>query len=393
MAAVLSRNLSDISKLSFYMDECKAMGLSVKGPDINESYATFSVSGEDVIRFGLSAIKGVGNDVVRNIVETREKGGPFKDIYDFVERVPAGTLNRRVFDNLVIAGAFDCFEGIKREDLVAEVGKRGETVAEQLLRYGSQRQSEEKMQATSLFSFDDDDFKAQSRPAIPGSPSWDNLTRLNKERELVGMYLSAHPLDPYWLDVNYGVAHSAVEKNEISQPTTSPVIFAGMVTALEEKQTFGGSTMLIVKVEDYSGVTDFTMFEKQRAEFGHFCTPGSAVYVVGSFRAVRNKTTGATNVRFGVDKVLPLDALHGKLVTGMTISATIGQLRQLDELLQDITKHEEADSVPLNLTIFDPELGRKLRFSSGLRIKPDKELLETLKSLDFEFKLDRKSLA
>ena len=205
-----------------------------------------------MIRFGLSAIKGEGNDVVRNIVETREKGGPFKDIYDFVERVPAGTLNRRVFDNLVIAGAFDCFEGIKREDLVGEAGKRGETVAEQLLRYGSQRQSEEKMQASSLFSFDDDDFKTQSRPPIPNSPSWDNLTRLNKERELVGMYLSAHPLDPYWLDVNYGVGYGRREERD--QPTHPPIAFAGMVTALEEKQTFNGGSMLMVKVKEiFSG--------------------------------------------------------------------------------------------------------------------------------------------
>ena len=389
MAAVLSRNLSDITKLSFYMDECKAMGLSVKGPDINESYATFSVSGTDVIRFGLSAIKGVGNDVVRNIVETRETGGPFKDIYDFVERVPSGTLNRRVFDNLVIAGAFDCFEVIKREDLVAEAGKRGETVAEQLLRYGSQRQNESKIQAASLFGFDDDEILSQSRPPIPGAPSWDNLTRLNKERELVGMYLSAHPLDPFWLDVNYGVPFTAVEKNEISQPTKSPIAFAGMVTALEEKQTYGGGSMLIVKVEDYSGVTDFTMFEKQRAEFGHLCTPGSAIWVSGSFREVTNKTTGAKNLRFGLEKVIPLESLHGHLVKGMEISSTVGQIRQLDELLADIGHSESTEAVPLNLTIFDPELGRKLHFSSGLRVKPDKKLIETLESLDFEFKIER----
>ena len=108
------------------------------------------------------------------------------------------------------------------------------------------------MQSTSLFGFDDEDIVAQSRPAIASVPSWDTLTRLNKERELVGMYLSAHPLDPYWLDVNYGVEHTTVEKNDITVPTTSPVIFAGMVVGLEEKQTFGGSSMLIVKVEDYS---------------------------------------------------------------------------------------------------------------------------------------------
>lgn len=394
MAAVLSRNLADISKLTFYMDECKAMGISVKGPDINESVATFGVSGEDVIRFGLSAIKGIGNDVVRAITEERDKNGPFKDIYDFVERVPAGSINRRVFDNLVIAGAFDCFDGVKREDLIAEAGKRGETVSEQLLRYGSQRQNEAKMQSTSLFGFDDEDIVAQSRPAIASVPSWDTLTRLNKERELVGMYLSAHPLDPYWLDVNYGVEHTTVEKNDITVPTTSPVIFAGMVVGLEEKQTFGGSSMLIVKVEDYSGVTDFALFQKQKAEFGHLCIPGSAIYVTGSFRSYRNKNTGASTVRFGVEKILPLDSLHGKLVTEMTIISSPGQLRQLEELLDDTAKKNgEEGSIPLNLAIFDPELGRKLHFSTNLRLKPDKNLLETLEALDFEYKLNRKSFA
>ena len=103
------------------MDECKSMGLEVKGPDINESFSSFSVSEPGVIRFGLSAIKGIGPDVVRTIIETRDTGGPYKDIYDFVERVPSQQMNRRVFDNLVLAGAFDCFQGIKREDLSAEV--------------------------------------------------------------------------------------------------------------------------------------------------------------------------------------------------------------------------------------------------------------------------------
>ncbi|MDE6436741.1 MAG: DNA polymerase III subunit alpha [Muribaculaceae bacterium] len=176
MAAVLSRNLDDITKLSFYMGECKSMGLEVKGPDINESFSTFSVSGENIIRFGLSAIKGIGADVVRTILETREAGGPFRDIYDFVERVPAGSINRRVFDNLVLAGAFDCF-GLKREDLSAEVGKKGETISEQLIRYGAQHQNEEKMAATSLFGFDDEEIKEQSRPKIPTAIPWDTLKR------------------------------------------------------------------------------------------------------------------------------------------------------------------------------------------------------------------------
>ncbi len=393
MAAVLSRNLTDINKLSFYMDECKAMGLNVKGPDINESQNTFSVSGTDVIRFGLSAIKGIGHDVVEGIIQEREKGGPFKDIYDFVERVPSSTINRRVFDNLVIAGAFDCFEGIKREDLVAEDGKRGETVSERLLRYGSQRQSEHRMMSASLFAFDDE-VTNQSRPSIPSAPAWDNLTRLNRERELVGMYLSAHPLDKHWLEVKYGVEHTAVDKNEISTPTTSPVIFAGMVTATEEKQTFGGSTMLIVKVEDYSGATDFALFEKQRAEFGHLCTPGTAVYVTGNFRSFRNKANGTSTVRFGVEKIIPLDGLQGKLITDLSICGTPSELQQLEELLADAAAASEpGNNVPVNFTIFDPEIGRKLHFTSAVRLTLTRKFLEELADSGIEFKVNHKSYA
>ncbi|MDE6157223.1 MAG: DNA polymerase III subunit alpha, partial [Muribaculaceae bacterium] len=369
MAAVLSRNLNDISKLSFYMDECKAMGLEVKGPDINESFSTFSVSSPGVIRFGLSAIKGIGSDVVRSIIETREKGGRFKDIYDFVERVPSQSINRRVFDNLVLAGAFDCFPGVKREDLSAEVGKKGETVAEQLLRYGAQRQSETKLAATSLFGFDDEDIIAESRPRIPSAPNWDALVRLNKERDLVGMYLSAHPLDPYWLEVTHGVETTAAEKNDISKPTPTPIAFAGMVVGIEERKTFSG-TMTIVKVEDYSGATDFALFEKQKAEFGHLCIPGTAVCVIGSFKQSVNRSTGISNLRFNLDRILSLDGLKGSLVEELTLKIRPSQVSQVMELLDDPAntgEREGADSprVPVSMMIYTPDLGRSLTFSTA----------------------------
>ncbi|MCM1067208.1 MAG: DNA polymerase III subunit alpha [Muribaculaceae bacterium] len=396
MAAVLSRNLNDITKLSFYMDECKAMGLEVKGPDINESFSTFSVSSPGVIRFGLSAIKGIGADVVRNIVDEREKGGKFKDIYDFVERVPSSSINRRVFDNLVLAGAFDCFEGIKREDLSAEVGKRGETVAEQLLRYGAQRQSETKLAATSLFGFDDEEIMAESRPKIPSVPGWDNLVRLNKERDLVGMYLSAHPLDPYWLEVKHGVETTAAEKNDISSPTATPIAFAGMVVGVEERKTNAGS-MSIVKIEDYSGATDFAIFEKQRAEFGHLCIPGTAVCVIGSFRQFTNRSTGVTNLRFSLDRILPLDSLRGKLIEEITLKINPRQIPQVMELLDDPANTgdsgtDNTNTVPLSMVIYASDLGRKLTFSTALKARLSKGFLQTLEDLDIDYSIKKHSL-
>lgn len=396
MAAVLSRNLDDINKMSFYMDECKAMGLQVKGPDINESFSNFAVSEPGVIRFGLSAIKGIGADVVRTIIDTRTTGGKFKDIYDFVERVPAQSINRRVFDNLVLAGAFDCFDGVKREDLSAEVGKRGETVAEQLLRYGAQRQNESKMAATSLFGFDDEQILAESRPKIPASPAWDNLVRLNKERDLVGMYLSAHPLDAYWLEVSKGVELTAAEKNDITSPTPTPIAFAGMVVSTEDRKTASG-TMSIVKVEDYSGATDFAIFEKQKAEFGHLCIPGTAVYVIGTFKEVVNRSTGVKNLRFQLDRVLPLDGLRGKLIDEITLKVNPSQIGDLMGFLDNSKISGQAPSggvppVPLSLTVYASDIGRKLTFSTALRVNLSKAFFKTLDDLAIDYSLRRHSM-
>lgn len=397
MAAVLSRNLDDISKLSFYMDECKAMGLEVKGPDINESLSSFSVSSPGVIRFGLSAIKGIGGDVVRVIIDTRNQGGKFADIYDFVERVPAAAINRRVFDNLVLAGAFDCFEGVKREDLAAEVGKRGETVSEQLIRYGAQRQNEAKMATTSLFGFDDEEILASSRPQIPSAPAWDNLVRLNKERELVGMYLSAHPLDPYWLEVNHGVEMTAAEKNDVVSPSAAPFSFAGMVVSNEERKTSIG-TMNIVKIEDYSGATDFTLFEKQKAEFGHLCVPGTAVCVVGGFKQVTNRNTGVTNLRFNLDRIMPLDSLRGKLIEEFMLKVNPSQVPQVVELLEDPAntgepQPGEPSAVPLSMMVYASDIGRKLVFSTALKVRLSKNLLQTLDDLNIDYQLKRHNVA
>lgn len=394
MAAVLSRNLDDITKLSFYMDECKAMGLEVKGPDINASLATFSVSSPDVVRFGLTAIKGIGEDVVRKIIDNRAENGPFKDVFDFVERVPG--LNRRVFENLTLAGAFDCFEGYKREDYLAESGKKGELTSEILIRYGAQRQNEAKKNEMSLFGFDDMDFMESSRPAIPSAPAWDNLVRLNKERELVGMYLSAHPLDPYWLEVTHGAEVSAVEKNDIDAPTPAPIVFAGMVVGTEERKTAMGS-MTIVKVEDYTGTTDFTIFEKQKAEFGHLCVPGTPVLCSGSFKTVTNRTTGIKNLRFNLERMQSLEGLKGKLVSELVIKINPWQSKDLTDLLEkpEYTGEalpNESEPVPLSVMLYVTEFGRKISLSTGVQVKVSRSLLQSLDDLAIDYTVKRASI-
>ena len=402
MAAVLTRNLNDIAKLRFYMDECRTMGIEVKGPDINESFGNFNVSSPGVIRFGLTAIKGIGPDVVKVILETRKAGGQFKDIYDFVERVPSSSINRRVFDNLVLAGAFDCFTTVKREDLSAEVGKRGETIAELLLRYGASHQNEARQAEYSLFAFDDEDIRESSRPKIPAMPVWDNLNRLNKERELVGMYLSANPLDPYWLEVKYGVSCTAAEKNEIESPTQT-ITFAGMISTIEERTLQSGSKMTILKIEDYTGTTEVTFFDKQRAEFDRLCKVGQAVYVIGAFREIRNRNTGAVSVRYNVDRMLDLNDLLGKLVEDITITVDPDRIMPLSDVLDEEDarlkeyrrKHDAspANTVPVNIDVYSSEHNRKIHFSSALNLTLSRDFLEGLDKQDISFSIKRKSLS
>lgn len=195
MAAVLSRNRNDITKLTNFMDECKSLHIQVKGPDVNESFGDFGVNAKGDIRFGLAAIKGVGENVADVIIETRAQGGPFTSIYDFVERVPLATLNRRTFESLALAGAFDCFEGLQREDLF-EKNNKDESLSELLLRYGQLYQKASQDQTASLFGDEDISLNTAGRPPIRPAVPWFDVVRLEKERDLVGMYLSAHPLDP-----------------------------------------------------------------------------------------------------------------------------------------------------------------------------------------------------
>ncbi|MDE6206660.1 MAG: DNA polymerase III subunit alpha [Muribaculaceae bacterium] len=395
MAAVLSRNLNDITKLSFYMDECRTMGIDVKGPDINASMSTFSVAEPGVIRFGLTAIKGIGPDVVRAIIDEREKNGPYADIYDFVERVPTQSINRRVFDNLVLAGAFDCFTGVKREDLSGEVGKKGESVAEQLLRYGASRQNQKDDGMGSLFGFDDENIRENSRPRIQSMPLWDNLVRLNRERDLVGMYLSAHPLDPYWLEIKYGMTMTCADKNECDQvtPQGGYVSFGGLVSSVEER-TFPRGTMTILKVEDYTGTAEVTIFEKQRAEFDRLCRVGTPVCVVGAFQERENKRTNSMEIRFNPTRIMHLDELKGHMTEDITITVEPEQFMSLREILNEECPLDNTGKrklapggVPVYIQIYSEKYHKSFTHSTALNTKLSRQFLHNLDEEGFSYKI------
>lgn len=386
MAAILTHNRTDITKLRGFMDECKSMGIVVKGPDVNESVRDFGVTGHGDIRFGLSAISGIGDSVVEEIVKARGDE-PFKDIYDFVERVPSSAINRRVFENLALAGAFDCFEDFKREDLVFADDKRpGESVPEVLLRYGAMHQNAQRQQQASLFDFEEDQLNNEARPKILPAPSWRNIAKLDRERELIGMYLSAHPLDPYYLELNYGMTCTLDQRADEDIVDGKESIYGGIVTERTERTTRQGRPMMVVKIEDFTASTEFVLFEDQITKFAHLLTEGQAVVIRGVHKANRSG-----EIRFNITNVNTLDQYKGKLLESFTITLTVNECNDdMVKCLDHTTSgREESVKLPLHFRIYDPEIDRSVTLSSSTPIDIDRKFLNELKEKEIQYSFER----
>ena len=386
MAAILTHNRTDITKLRGFMDECKSMGIVVKGPDVNESVRDFGVTGHGDIRFGLSAISGIGDSVVEEIVKARGDE-PFKDIYDFVERVPSSAINRRVFENLALAGAFDCFEDFKREDLVFSDEKRpGESVPEVLLRYGAMHQNAQRQQQASLFDFEEDQLNNEARPKILPAPSWRNIAKLDRERELIGMYLSAHPLDPYYLELNYGMTCTLDQRADEDIVDGKESIYGGIVTERTERTTRQGRPMMLVKIEDFTASTEFVLFEDQITKFAHLLTEGQAVVIRGVHKANRSG-----EIRFNITNVNTLDQYKGKLLESFTINLTVNECNDdMVKCLDHTTSgRDESVKLPLHFRIYDPEIDRSVTLSSSTPIDIDRKFLNELKEKEIQYSFER----
>ncbi|MDH6356305.1 DNA polymerase III subunit alpha [Parabacteroides sp. PF5-9] len=277
MAAVLSRNISNITEITKFMDECKAMGIQVLGPDVNESSLKFAVNKKGDIRFGLGAIKGVGESAVMNIMEERKKGS-FTNIFDFVERVNLSSCNKKNIEALALAGAFDNF-GIQREQFFTPGNKEGELFLDILVRYGNKYQMDKNTAANSLFG--DDNSIDIAKPEIPSCERWSDLERLNKEKELVGIYLSAHPLDEYQIILSYVCNTGVVELNEKENLKGRELLFGGIVTAFREGMTKTGKPYGIVKIEDFTGNAEIALFGNDYIEYSKYCRLGMYLLFTG----------------------------------------------------------------------------------------------------------------
>ncbi len=382
MAAVLTRNLADSTKLSAYMDECKKMHIEVKGPDVNESIRGFGVSHGN-IRFGLAGIKGIGDNVVNEIIDARDSGGPFSSIYDFVERVSSGVINRRALENLALAGAFDCFSEISREDFF-ETNSKGDTLGEQLSKYGQMYQRDKQAASMSLFGDEEEDFTAAGRPEIVHGQRWVDVVRLEKERELVGMYLSAHPLDPFYMELNYGCGHTLKSFSEITEPKEGmEVTMGGLVVSFESRPSRKGGQFGILKLEDFSGTHEFMLFGKTYIDFHNFGVPMTPLLVKGVFR----RRFQNSDIRFDITDIRLLDDVKGQLVNNITINmltTDTSETRVLDMIREHVCE-PGARGGNLNINFYDPDTNRSVRMSSGVKVNINRALVDSLKSESIDF--------
>ena len=377
MAGVMSRNLSMNDKLRKVMDECKRMGLTVLGPDVNESNEKFGVNQKGEIRFGLGAIKGVGVNAVSAIIHEREQNGPFKDPYDFVERVNLSACNRSAIENLAMAGAFDCF-GWPREAYVTQVFDN--SYADMLVKYGQRIQNDKNSLQLSLFG----DFEPieTAKPPMPEVVPWSRMALLDKEKELVTMYLSAHPLDPYYMELTYGCNTSCEDFKE-KESSGGKVVMGGLITKVTTKLSRRGSEFTIVEVEDFSGKAEIALFGKNHAAHKDKFRQGEPTLIKLTYAPSRYDPQ---RMDLTIDEVSPLESIRGKMANEVVVFLDMHYKNP--DFFSQITRFDDT-SRPGNLYIelIDTETRQTMRVRSRKKFPVNRQLINLLEESGVRFKV------
>ena len=372
MAAVLSNNLNNIDEITKFMDDCRRNGMKILGPDVNESYTKFTVNKDGNIRFGMAGIKGIGIGAVNSIIEVRKAGGPFKDIFNFMERIPYTSVNKKGVEALAYSGAFDSFPEINRGSFAMDAGK-GETCLDLLLRYGSLYQKTAESMKNSLFGGADE--VETVRPQLPVLHELDQIEMLKKEKELVGMYISAHPLDRFRFEVENFTTMSIPEwsayVDEVSSSKEREAFekdqyIAGLVSGVDIRPKSNGvGTICKVTVEDFKGSVTFTLFDKDYEAFSGFLRVHEflllRVYVAPRFNKVEDKNARGGKrfeISGGFPKIRAISLLANvresmikEMVIDVPLEAVDGEFIKS---LKKAVRHNKGKSM-LTLNVYDVE--------------------------------------
>ena len=379
MAAVMTHSMGDIDKISFFMEETRRMGLSVLGPDVNESEQAFGVNKRGQIRFGLSAVKGTGDAAVESIMGERDKGGPFKSIWDFAERLNLRTVNKKTFESLAYAGGFDSFTELHRAQYFA--APEGEISGlEKIIKYGGAAQAEKLSTQVSLFGGLGGG--AVNKPRFPPCEPWSNLIKLKFEKEVVGFYLSGHPLDQFKAEIE-GFCTCSV--TEIENYKGQEIKVAGIVTQVQARTSKTGKPFALFGIEDYNGSIELALFGEDYLKNQHFLAVGQYVYVRGRVQE-RYGQVGTWELK--VSQLQLLGDIRDKMVKKLEIKIDVQRvdaalLNALQQLIQ-----ANSGNCELRINLFDR--AEKIDIdtvSRRYKVNPGNDLLRQLRQLNVEFRL------
>ncbi|CAM3281415.1 DNA polymerase III subunit alpha [Aquirufa ecclesiirivi] len=377
MAAVLSNSLGNIEKITFFMDECKRMGIPLLVPDVNESERYFAVNKKGHIRFGLGAIKGVGEAAVDAIVEERAKNGEYTDIFDFVSRINVRQVNKKSLESLAFAGAFDCFTEIPRSHYFY-VDQENTTFIEKIVRYAS-RMAELKASATqSLFGeLGAGTGNDIAKPRIPSAEAWSVMEQLKNEKEVVGVYISGHPLDEYRIEIN-NFCNSSVSQLELKGGNVQS--FAGIVTKMNVRTSGNGNQFMIFSLEDFTGTTEFALFAKDYIEFERFIGLDRLLFIQGIYK---NKNSYSDQKAFKIQSIELLSEILSSRTKEMKLSLNLHSLNKtsLDHLLATLERHK--GNKKLVIEVYDEVERLQLDFMSRkMQLNIEKSLMDELADLE-----------
>ncbi|MDB4767089.1 DNA polymerase III subunit alpha [Flavobacteriaceae bacterium] len=388
MAAVLSNNMNDIKQVTFFMEECKRMGLQVLGPDVNESFYKFAVNQAGAVRFGMGAIKGVGRGAVETIVAQRKENGPYRSVFDLAKRIDLRAANKKAFENLALAGGFDSFGGVHRAQYFHPLGDAG-TFLEKVIRYGARYQENENSAQVSLFG-ESSDIQIPE-PEVPPCPEWGTMEKLKQEKEVVGIYISGHPLDDYKTEINTYTNANVSFFNDLPTYVNRELAFAGVVSEVQHRISKNGKGWAAFTVEDYADSYEFRIFGEDYLKYRHFLIVNSFIFCKALVKeGWTNKETGKQGEpRLQYNGFFMLQEILESFTKKLTLKLRVdhleeGQISGIKEIIQS-----HPGDLPLHFSLYEMEESIKVDFvSRSQKIGVTTALLEALEAADVHFSLN-----
>tara|TARA_R110002074_G_scaffold401493_2_gene599857 strand:+ start:13514 stop:17899 length:4386 start_codon:yes stop_codon:yes gene_type:complete len=388
MAAVLSNNMNDIKQVTFFMEECKRMGLDVLGPDVNESYYKFAVNKQGAVRFGMGAVKGVGRSAVETIVKNRQEDGSFKSVFDLTKRIDLRAANKKAFENLAVAGGFDSFGTSHRAQYFHDEGD-GITFLEKVIKYGAKFQENENSAQVSLFG---DASEVQiPEPMVPPCEEWGTMEKLRREKEVVGIYISGHPLDDFKTEIKSFCNANVACATDLPSYVNRELTFAGVITDVQHRVSKNGKGWAAFTMEDYTDSFEFRIFGEEYLKFRHFLMINSFAYVKLFVReGWTNKDTGKKgDPRMQFNSFMMLQEVMETYARKLTIKLNITELEENKVLQLKDTLVNHKGEHPINFIVYEMEEKIKVNLSSRRqKVQISTELLHCLEEQNVHYKLN-----